>query len=331
MKKVVTIIFSAVFMLGACGESEPVEEPEQPDKTDEEEQAAMDLDSYDMLINSCPEVSVQGITRSDLNEEQQKKYLTEVPDMIKDHSSEEEIKEYKNVQVLIRQHREFLMNELESRGYSFEDLRSVGEYSVVKGTTVIGLKQELNSAQEKVKAAILESIEAGRKHFVPGAYATTTLMYSGDEMEGKQLTLASEILGEDDPTGKVSAIGGCRLADVFEVDVWKPFTADELQWVNDQTDIPLAINLIKPNELKGYVTHLKENDKMLVDHKWFSNRPEKVEVGDRVHLLYTSVAETFPGQSHAKDPEILEDVKPQGADLLTSEAIKQSLSRSGFV
>ncbi|MBA2173767.1 DUF3221 domain-containing protein [Halobacillus locisalis] len=283
----------------------------------------MELDSYNMLIDSCPEVPVEGITRTDLTEEELKKYPTEVPDIIKDYSTEEEIEKYKNVQVLIRTHREFLMSELESRGYSFEDLQSVGEYSVVQGTTVIGLKQGLSSEQEKIKTAILESIEVGREHFSPGAYATTSLTYSRDELDTKQFKLASELSNE---ISKISGVGSCNLADAFELRVWKTLTEDELEWVNNQTEMKLAITLSEPSELTGYVTDLKEDDKMLVDHTWFSNRPESVEVGDRVHLLYTSVAESFPAQSHAKEPEILKDVKPDGAELHASEAIKQSLS-----
>ncbi|MGM0877173.1 MAG: DUF3221 domain-containing protein [Bacillota bacterium] len=112
--------------------------------------------------------------------------------------------------------------------------------------------------------------------------------------------------------------------------------------IRDESETNPWTNDGVPMQMEGYVFK-KETDKILVvnpeprevadgkmmnDAVWFSNDPETVEIGDRVHVTYEFVLESYPGQSEAIEITVQDNKKPEGADLTESEALRKTLKKN---
>lgn len=58
----------------------------------------------------------------------------------------------------------------------------------------------------------------------------------------------------------------------------------------------------------------------------FSNAPEEIKIGDKVEVWFDAVAESYPGQSEVKDIKVIEEEKPEGADLTPSKALRNVIA-----
>jgi hypothetical protein len=63
----------------------------------------------------------------------------------------------------------------------------------------------------------------------------------------------------------------------------------------------------------------------------FANVPEDIRIGDKVHVWYDEVAESYPGQSTAKRIEKVPPVHPEGADLTDSDVLHHVLTTNEIV
>jgi hypothetical protein len=62
------------------------------------------------------------------------------------------------------------------------------------------------------------------------------------------------------------------------------------------------------------------------DAIWFSDVPIDIELGDKVRVWYDSIRESYPGQSEAKRVEVINNKKPEGANLTEQEALYMALT-----
>ncbi|CAG7658823.1 DUF3221 domain-containing protein [Paenibacillus allorhizosphaerae] len=62
---------------------------------------------------------------------------------------------------------------------------------------------------------------------------------------------------------------------------------------------------------------------------WFSNAPNKVQIGLKVQVWFEEVAISYPGQSDAKKVSFVPSNKPNNAKLTEAEAIRKALTIHG--
>ena len=315
MKKIISISFLCVLFLSACGQTaqpEPKKEPASADR----------LDSYDMLVESCPEPDYEGQTFSDLSEEEQKLYDV-------DRFSEEEKERdpmLLEVASLQGERQEFLRKGIAEEGYNFEDLMNIGDMYMVKGTIILQFKEQLTKEELEVKEAFVKTADEIKEVFNEDAVQIEEVEMSATELRHQHDAL-SKVLDGSTIKDKLWSFGTCTPSKQLNLDVTEPLTEEELSYLNENSEVKTAIQVNAPNQLKGYVTEVRE-DEMLVDMIWFSNRPEEVEVGDYVQVSYTNVMESFPAQAGARETEILEDAQPEDADLKSSEVIKSAVAQA---
>ena len=315
MKKIISISFLCVLFLSACGQTaqpEPKKEPASADR----------LDSYDMLVESCPEPDYEGQTFSELSEDEQKLYDV-------DRISEEEKERNPmvlEVASLQGKRQEFLRKGIAEQGYSFDDLMKIGDMYMVKGTIILQFKQQLTEEELKVKEAFVKTADEIKEVFNEDAVQIEEVEMSRAELRNQQDAL-SKVLDGSTIKNKLWSFGTCTPSKQLNLDVTEPLTEEELSYLNENSEVKTAIQVKAPNQLKGYVTAVRE-DEMLVDMIWFSNRPEEVKVGDYVQVSYTNVMESLPAQAGAKETEILEDAQPEDADLKSSEVIRRAVNQA---
>ncbi len=98
----------------------------------------------------------------------------------------------------------------------------------------------------------------------------------------------------------------------------------------------------EPAGMEGYVTDIEENRILVVSIEtedfsdrggveefynaiWFSNVSDGIKAGDFVKVWFDAVAESYPGQSKAIHVEVVQEQKPEGANLSKSEALNKAL------
>jgi hypothetical protein len=87
-------------------------------------------------------------------------------------------------------------------------------------------------------------------------------------------------------------------------------------------------------KMEGYVIEKQSNQMLVVnpnpkehtDAVWFSNIPNSIEIGDKVTVSFDIILESYPGQAEAKEVNVHESNKPQGADLTEAEALQKALA-----
>ncbi|SFJ53839.1 Protein of unknown function [Halobacillus dabanensis] len=310
------ILFVLGFLfLSACSEPEA---PQSKNKS----KSGEDLDSYPMIVDSCPEPTYDGDTFDELSEEEQKLYSV-------DHISEE-MKERNpdvlQVATLQTKRQEFLRKGISDKGYTLEDLKNIGDMYMVKGTIILQFKEQLTEEEQQVKEAFTETAEDLKQKFNENAVHIEKVNLSANELN-KQNEALSEIIDGSTIKDKLWGYGTCTPSNQLKIDVTEPLTEEEMKQLDENAEVKIAVQVEEPNQLEGYVTEVKENE-MLVDMIWFSNHPEEVQVGDRVNVSYTNVMESLPAQAGAMEIEILKDLRPEGADMSTSEAIKKAVDKA---
>ncbi|MCA0972225.1 DUF3221 domain-containing protein [Halobacillus litoralis] len=315
MKKIISLSFFCVLVLSACGQAEQPEEKKASG-------SAGSLDSYQMLVESCPEPDYEGQTFSDLSEEEQKLYdVDQISDEMKEHNPM-----VLEVASLQGERQEFLRKSMAENGYSFDDLREIGDMYMVKGTIVLQFKKRLTEKELKVKEAFLDTANDLKQAFNENAIRIEEVEMSATELRNQHDAL-SQLLEGSSIRSKLWGYGTCTPSKQLNINVTEQLTEEELNYLNENTEVKIAIRVTPPNLVKGYVTDVRE-DEMLVDMTWFSNRPEEVQVGDYVNVSYTNVMESLPAQAGARETEILKDAQPEGADLKASEVILKAVDQA---
>lgn len=321
--KQIGIVLVMVMMLAGCGtSSQPNTQPAEK----KEETPSANLENYENLREGCPEPTQEGQVVADLSKEEKELYDLD-PSEMKDKMPQENYETYKKYGVLQQQRRIIFRKILEEEGVSLDDLMKVGRIRASKGSILLEFKSSLKEEEKEIKNQFMEVVKKARETMSPKAILVKDVQYSNDEMRGIQDRLAGKVLNEEATTGnKVTGIGTCSSYNALRVEAWTNLDEEELTWLNEMAEIPLAININEPNREKGYVTSLHD-ERMLVNMVWFSSIPEGVQVGDRVEVAYAMVAESFPAQSRALEAKILPNKKPEDADLATSEAIQQAIEK----
>ncbi|WP_281974642.1 DUF3221 domain-containing protein [Halobacillus litoralis] len=314
MKKLGILFVLSVLFLSACGQSEPPQ-------TKKKAKSGDDLDNYQMIVDSCPEPNYDGDTFDELSEEEQNLYdVEQISDEMKEHHPE-----MLQVSTLQSKRQEFLNKGISEKGYTLEDLKNIGDMYLVKGTIILQFKEQLNEEEQQVKKAFIKTADELKQKFNENAIHIEEVKLSANELR-KQNDALSKIIDGSSIEDKLWGFGTCTSSNQLKIDVTEPLTNEELQHLNENAEVKIAVQVEEPNQLKGYVTEVKE-DEMLVDMIWFSNRPEEVKVGDRVNVSYTNVMESLPAQSGAMETEILKDLQPEGADMKTSEVIENAVDQ----
>lgn len=63
---------------------------------------------------------------------------------------------------------------------------------------------------------------------------------------------------------------------------------------------------------------------------WFSKAPKDIEVGQKVHVWFSYVMESYPGQSTAEKVIVVPSTKPEQAKLTEPEVIRKALRTQGL-
>lgn len=315
MKKLGILFVLGVLFLSACSQS-------APPLSKKNSKSGNDLDNYEMIVDSCPEPNHDGDTFDELSEEEQNLYDTEqITDEMK-----EKHPEVLQVAALQTERQEFLRSGISEKGYTFEDLKDIGDMYMVEGSIILQFKEQLTKEEQQVKESFTKTADELKQKFNKNAVHIEKIKHSGNELRKQQDDL-SEILKGSSIEDKLWGYGTCTPSNRLKIDVTEPLTEEELTHLNKNAQVKIAVLVEEPNQLQGYVTEIKQ-DEMLVDMIWFSNRPEEVKVGNRVNVSYTNVMESLPAQAGAMETEILKNPQPEGADMKTSEAIQKAVDQA---
>lgn len=315
MKDIGGILVFGLLLLSSCSQSEPPQEKNKSMSADHKE-------SYEMIVDACPEPTYDGQTFDELSAEEKELYdVGEMSDEMKERNPD-----LLQVMPLQSKRQEFFRDSISEKGYTLDDLRNIGDMYMVEGTIILQFKDQLTEEEQKVKESFMKTVKEIKQKFNENAIHTEKVEISANELR-EQHDALSGILDGSSIENKLWGYGTCTPSKQLKIEVTEQLTEEELKLLNENAEVEIAVQVNEPSQLEGYVTEVRGNE-MLVDMIWFSNRPDAVKVGDHVNVSYTNVMESLPAQAGAMETEILKDSQPEGADMKTSAAIKKAVDQA---
>ncbi|MBA2176265.1 DUF3221 domain-containing protein [Halobacillus locisalis] len=316
MKRYIGMIL--LLFVVACGQTE---NPGPTDTTSSEPKETDPSAEYDRIGKGCEESSFSGQTFADLSEEEQALY--EIPEPFEGESLED-------VQVAQMQmaRYEYINESLESQGYAggIEMIDSVGNFNFLKGSIVVQLKDGLKGEEKKRKEAIEKAVEDAQEYYNDQAVVVQEVPKTKDELIDHQNRLMSKLASKESLEKKIVSTGLCMEQSALDLVVREELSEEELQFINEQTDVDIKIMVQEPNKKTGYVTSSGDGRLSLATTS-FQHSKEDIEIGELVTVSYETVMESYPAKSEAIDVKVHKPKQPEGADLNEKEVIQQSLEK----
>ena len=298
----------------ACGQTE------NPDDTASSEPKETDpYAEYERISEGCEELSLSGQTFEDISEEEKALYEVREP-------LESESLEYVQIAQMQTARNEYINKRLKSYGYpeGLSMVDSVGGMRFLKGTVIIQLKDGLEEEQKARSEAIKKAVQDAKEHYNDQAVVLQQAAKTTDELDEHRDSLTSHLVSMESLKKKVISLGYCNQSGL-ELVIREDLSEEELQFINDETDIQVGIRKRPPNKKTGYVTGSGDN-RVFVSGAYFRYSNKDIEVGDRVTVSYETMMESLPAKSVATDIKIHTPKQPEGADLNEKEVIQQSLN-----